>query len=79
MKRTTISLTDDLWLALEREARRQRVSVAEVTRRALAEHLGIGPTARQLPFAALGGSGTSHTARDLEEILAEEWQADRGR
>jgi len=74
MKRTTISLPDDLASAVEREARRRRVSVSEVARRALAEHLGMnGGERRPLPFAALGRSGQRNVARDAEEILAREW------
>lgn len=80
MKRTTITLTDELATALEREARRRRLSVSEVARRALAAHLGLANgQPRRLPFAALGNSGHRHTARDLEEILAAEWGRDRGR
>lgn len=74
MKRTTISLPDDLASAVEREARRRRISVAEVARQALAEHLGInGGGRRPLPFAALGRSGQRNVARDAEQILAREW------
>jgi Arc/MetJ-type ribon-helix-helix transcriptional regulator len=74
MKRTTISLPDDLAVAVEREARRRRVSVSEVARRALAEHLGLDDGARRkLPFVALGRSGHHDTAERIEEILAREW------
>jgi Arc/MetJ-type ribon-helix-helix transcriptional regulator len=80
MKRTTITLPDELAGALEREAHRRRLSVSEVTREALTAHLGLstdGP--RRIPFAALGASGHRTTARDLEEILATEWTRARGR
>jgi hypothetical protein len=74
MKRTTIALPDDLLLLLEREARRRSSSVSEVTRQVLAAHFGIADgQPRHLPFAALGSSGHRHTARDFEEILADEW------
>jgi hypothetical protein len=74
MKRTTISLPDELALLAEREANRRGVSVSEVTRQALAEHLGLsGTKPRRLPFANLGSSGRHHTARDLEDILADDW------
>lgn len=74
MKRTTISLPDELAVLAEREASRRGVSVSEVARRALAEHLGLGGAApRRLPFANLGSSGHRHTARNLEDILADEW------
>ncbi len=61
----------------EREARRRGTSVSEVARQALAEHLGIGQQVpRALPFANLGFSGHRHTARDVEEVLAAEWERD---
>lgn len=80
MRRTTISLPDDMARALDREARRQGTSASAVAREALAErlHLRAGE-ARQLPFAALGRSGAHDTARRAEEILAAEWDADRDR
>lgn len=80
MKRTTISLPDDLAQALGREARRRRSSASQVTRDALAQHLGLtadGP--RELPFAALGRSGHRTTARDMEQLLEQEWNDVSGR
>jgi predicted transcriptional regulator len=80
MKRTTISLPDDMAKALDREARRRGTSVSAIAREALADrlHLRTGKE-RELPFVGLGRSGTHDTARRAEEILAEEWDADRGR
>jgi hypothetical protein len=80
MQRTTLSLSDDLSQALAREARRRSVSVSAVAREALAKQLGIsteGP--RELPFAALGASSHSSTARDMEELLRQEWDGAGGR
>ncbi len=82
MKRTTISLPDELARALEREARRRSLPVSAIARAALAEHLGVGRPGerRSLPFAALGRSGHSTTGRDMEELLEEEWaDSARGR
>lgn len=75
MRRTTISLPDDLAHALEREARRRAVSASAIARDALAGYLGLGDAAepRDLPFAALGRSGHRSTGRDLEQLLEEEW------
>jgi Arc/MetJ-type ribon-helix-helix transcriptional regulator len=74
MKRTTVSLPDDLAAAVARAADRRRVSVSELTREALSEHLGIDRGGkRRLGFAKLGGSGVGNTSRDLEEILDAEW------
>jgi predicted transcriptional regulator len=80
MKRTTISLPDELARAAEREARRRDISLSEVARQALAEHLGMtGSERRPLPFAALGRSGEPDLADRIEEVLAEEWAPDRDR
>ena len=75
MKRTTISLTDELGAALDREARRRGLSASAIVRDALAERLGVGRASdqRELPFAAIGRSGERTTARDMEELLAAEW------
>ncbi len=73
MKRTTISLPDDLGILLEREAKKRGASISEIARTALAHYLGLTGKKRQVPFAALGKSGSRHTARDMEQILAEEW------
>ena len=77
MKRTTVSLPDDLAAALAREARRRNLSASEVTRDALAKHLGLAAgEPRDLPFAAVGRSGHGNTARDMEELLEREWDDD---
>ena len=76
MKRTTISLSDDLARVLEREASRRHLSVSEVTRQALFAYLGLAATqARHIPFAALGDSGHRHTAQDIEHIIAKDWRS----
>jgi predicted transcriptional regulator len=78
MRRTTISLPEDLAQDIEREARRRRVSLSEVARDALREHLDRRAVGG-LPFIGIGRSGTSDTARRAEEILAHEWGDARGR
>jgi predicted transcriptional regulator len=79
MKRTTLSLPDELAAALQREAARRRVSVSRVAREAIEARLGRTGTPREIPFAALGRSGYHNTARDVDEILAAEWASDRDR
>ena len=80
MKRTTVSLPDDLAQALEREAQRRHASASEVTRVALAHHLGlVQDEPRALPFAPLGHSGHRTTGRDLEQLLEREWNDQPGR
>ncbi|HUZ82411.1 MAG TPA: CopG family transcriptional regulator [Gaiellaceae bacterium] len=77
MKRTTLSLPDDLAQALAREARRRSTSASAIARDALAKHLHLIPgEARPLPFAALGRSGHTTTARDMEQLLEHEWNDD---
>jgi hypothetical protein len=77
MRRTTLSLPDDLAEALAREANRRSTSASAVARDALAEHLHLVPgKSRPLSFAALGGSGHLTTARDMEGLLAREWDDD---
>ncbi len=78
MRRATISLPEDLAHDIEREAQRRRVSVSEVARDALREHLDRR-VAGGLPFIGIGRSGTDDTARRAEEILAREWGDARGR
>jgi Ribbon-helix-helix protein, copG family len=78
MKRATISLPDDLAQEVAREAQRRRVSLSEVARDALREHLDR-PTGGGLPFVGIGRSGRRDTARRAEEILAREWGDAGGR
>ena len=74
MRRTTISLPDDVATALEREARRRRVPVSQVAREAIEARLGLseeGP--RDVPFIGIGSSGYSNISEDIEDLLAAEW------
>jgi metal-responsive CopG/Arc/MetJ family transcriptional regulator len=73
MRRTTISIPDELADALEREANRRRIPVSQLAREAIEKQLGRSDEPRSLPFVGLGRSGHRHTARDLDEILASEW------
>jgi len=78
MRRTTVSLPDELADALERESRRRAVSASAIARDALTQYLGLGRAGdqRELPFAAVGRSGHRSTARDMEELLEREWSRD---
>jgi predicted transcriptional regulator len=80
MKRTTVSLPDDLAQALEREARRQHSSASAIARTALAQHLKVDQSEpRPLGFADVGRSGHRSTARDMEQLLEQEWDGETGR
>lgn len=74
MRRTTISLPDDLARAVERERLRRHTTTSALTREALEHHLGLNSSEpRPLPFANLGHSGHRNTARDMETLLEREW------
>ena len=81
MRRTTISLqTSSPTLSSVKPAAGRCASA--IARDALSDYLGFGRAGeiRELPFAALGGSGHHTTARDMEELLEREWAPDaRGR
>ena len=80
MRRTTISLPDELADALAREARRRSMPASAIARDALTAYLGMGAPGdqRELPFAALGRSGHADTAREMESLLEQEWTAHAG-
>lgn len=71
MRRTTVKLPDDLDARLRHEAQRRGVTIADVTREALAEHLGAHKR-RRLAAAGAGRSGRSDVSARIEEILREE-------
>ena len=81
MRRTTISLSEELADALDREARRRSLPASAIARDALSEYLGIGrdDEQRELPFAAIGRSGQRTTGRDMEDLLEREWDPDARR
>jgi hypothetical protein len=74
MKRITIGLSEDVAAALEREAKRNGVSMSDVVREALCARLGLTTEGkRHIPFAGIGRSGYTNTAPDFDEILAKYW------
>lgn len=77
MRRTTVKLTDDLDALLRHEARRRGVTISELTREAIAHHLGSAGARRQLGAAGSGRSGRQDVSERIEEILAEEVRASR--
>ena len=76
MKRTTVKLPDDLDARLRHEARRRGVTIADVTRAALEEHLGAGRR-RRLGARAAGRSGHSDISERIEQIVASELERSR--
>jgi hypothetical protein len=71
VKRTTVKLPDDLDARLRHEARRRGVTIAEITRTALEEHLGVGRR-RRLGARGASRSGRSDISERIEEIIASE-------
>jgi hypothetical protein len=74
MKRTTISLPDDLAAALEREAARRRVPVSQVAREAIEARLGWDENEpRDVPFIGMIESGEPRLAEyvDSDEFRRE--------
>jgi len=78
MKRTTVSLPDDLAGCVEREAARRRTSVSEVVRVALAEHLGLNKP-RTFSFIGIIDCAELPDAAHMDEYLAAHWADDIAR
>lgn len=71
MKRTTVKLPDDLDARLRYEAARRQMTVSELTREAIEQHLSVGKR-RKLFSVGAGASGQSDISERMEELLREE-------
>ena len=69
MKRTTVKLPDELDSRLRHEAQRRGMSISDVTRTAIEEHLGAQRGRRTLLAAGAGRSGAGDVSVRIEEIL----------
>ena len=69
MKRTTVKLSDEIDARLRHEAERRGITISELTREAIQNHLGAQ---RTLGAAAAGHSGRRDISERIEEILANE-------
>lgn len=78
MKRTTITLPDDLASVVDREAHRRGTSVSEVVRTALHDSL-VGSAPRRVSFAGICDDPQLPTGRDMEQALADRWADDLDR
>lgn len=67
MVRTTVKIPDNLDERLRHEAKRRGVTISDVTRSALEDHLRTGR--RRLRAAAAGHSGESDISERIEEII----------
>jgi hypothetical protein len=72
MRRTTVTLPDDVLARLRSEAGRQGVSVSALTSDAVAAYLDAADRRRPLVAAAAGASGQSDVAERIEQILETE-------
>ncbi len=75
MKRTTVSLPDDLAALVDREATRRGTSVSEIVRISLSEQLR-GDKRRKVPWAGLVDDRDVAPAAELEKSLSESWADD---
>lgn len=74
MKRTTITLPDDLADLIGREARRRETSVSELVRRLIVKGLGAGER-REIPWAGLFEDPGMLNGGELDRGL-EDWEND---
>lgn len=72
MKRTTVKLPDELDARLRHAALQRGMTISEVTREAIEQHL-CNEFPRRFRAAGAGRSGESDVAKRIEEILREEW------
>lgn len=70
MMRTTVKIPDDLDERLRHETMRRDVTISDVTRSTLEDHLRGGH--RRLQAAAAGHSGRSDASERIEEIISAE-------
>lgn len=69
MKRTTIMLPDELDARVRLEARRRGVSIADVARDALEQHVSAAPTPGRLSFFAIGEGEPSDASEHVDEYV----------
>lgn len=67
-----MKLPDDLDARLRHEAARRGVTVSDVTREAIEDHLGPRKGRRRLLAAGAGRSGAGDVSTRIEEILRDE-------
>ncbi len=75
MRRTTVTLTDDLAELAAHEARKRGTSVSSVVRDALAKQLGASG-ARQISFLGIVDDPAPPPAAELDDYLARHWADD---
>lgn len=77
MKRTTITLPDDLSDLVDSEARRRQTSVSEVIRTFIVEGLtGTAAKPREIPFAGLFHDPGMASGEAIDQELKRHWADD---
>ncbi len=77
MKRTTISIPDDLSSLVEHEANRLGITVSEWIRRAIRNTiLGSDSGSRKIPWAGIFEDPEMVRGRDIDEDLERSWADD---
>jgi Arc/MetJ-type ribon-helix-helix transcriptional regulator len=77
MKRTTITLPDDLSALVDSEARRRQTSVSEVIRTYIVKGLaGTPERPREIPFAGLFHDPGMVPGDSIDEALKQHWADD---
>lgn len=74
MKRTTVTLPDDLDARLRHVAAQRGITVSELARQAIEMFLDVPNGRRRLHAAGAGVSLRSEISERIEEILADEFQ-----
>lgn len=69
MKRTTIMLPDELDARVRLEARRRGVSIADIAREAIAEHVPGPLPAGRLGFFAIGEGQPADASERVDEFV----------
>jgi predicted transcriptional regulator len=77
MKRTTITLTDELAELVAAEANRRRMTVSELMRHLIRESLvGTPEKPRDIPWAGLIDDPAMVRAEEMDDALSKNWAND---
>jgi hypothetical protein len=79
MKRTTIMLPEDLDARIRLEARRRGVSIADVAREAIEQHVPSPMPAGRLGFFAVGEDESTDASERIDELVGQAIDRRRGR
>lgn len=69
MKRTTIMLPDELDARIRLEARRRGLSIADIARQAIEQHLPAPAPTGHLGFFAIGEGGPIDASERVDELV----------